>query len=133
MSSTIASSRPKTAAIVEGAISQAFCIAKARLETNFSPSSKVKTPFVTNADNSPKECPATISGLKPSPKTFAKITECKKIAGCVTFVSFNCSAVPSNIISVIEKPKISFAFSKYFCANEDFSYKSKPIPVNCAP
>ncbi len=48
--------------MVEGAISQAFCIAKARLETSLNPSSKDKTPFATKADNSPKECPATISG-----------------------------------------------------------------------
>ena len=132
MSSTILSSKFKTAAMVEGVISHAFCIAKALLETNTKASSKDKAPFATNAENSPNECPATISGSKSS-NVLAKITECKKTAGCVTLVSFNSSAVPSNIISVIRKPKISFALSNSSLATAEFSYKSLPIPVNCAP
>jgi hypothetical protein len=48
---------------VEGVISHAF-VARALLETNFSPSSNDKTPLATNAESSPRECPATISGLK---------------------------------------------------------------------
>ena len=108
-------------------------MAKALCETNFNPSSKDKAPFATNAENSPKECPATICGWNSSPNVLAKITECRKIAGCVTFVSFNCSAVPSNMMSVILKPNMSFAFSNNSLAKAEFSYKSLPIPVNCAP
>jgi hypothetical protein len=48
-------------------------------ETNFNPSSNDKVPLATNAEKSPNECPATISGLKSSPKVLAKITECVKI------------------------------------------------------
>ena len=109
--STIASSKPKTAAMVLGCNSQAFCMAKARLETNFKPSSNVNDPLATNAENSPSECPATISGLKLPPKVLAKITECKNMAGCVTLVSFKSSAEPSNMMSVILKPKIPLAIS----------------------
>ena len=50
ISSTTLSSRFKTAAIVEGVISQAFCMAMARWETNFSPSSKLKAPLATKAE-----------------------------------------------------------------------------------
>ena len=132
MSSTILSSKFKTAAIVLGVISQAFCIAIARWETSFKPSSKDKVPLATKAENSPKEWPATISGLKLS-NVFAKITECKNTAGCVTLVSFNCSAVPSNMMSVMRNPNISLAFSNNSFAKAEFSYKSLPIPVNCAP
>ena len=103
-------------------------MAIALFETNFNPSSNDKAPFTTKAENSPKECPATISGF--TSKTLAKITECKKTAGWVTLVSFNSSAVPSNMISVILKPKISFAFSNNSFAKGEFSYKSLPIPVN---
>ena len=35
----------------------------------------------TNAENSPSECPAVISGLKSSPMQRAEITECRKTAG----------------------------------------------------
>ncbi|MNT69726.1 hypothetical protein D3C72_2080620 [compost metagenome] len=76
--------------------------------------------MATKAENSPKECPATISGLKSS-KVLAKITECKNTAGCVTLVSFSSSAVPSNIISVILKPNISLAFSNNSLAKAEFS------------
>ncbi len=55
------------------------------------------------------------------------------MAGWVTLVCLRSSAVPSNIISVIENPKIEFALLKYSCANGDFSKRSKPIPENCAP
>ncbi|MNE09379.1 hypothetical protein D3C80_1020520 [compost metagenome] len=118
--------------MVDGFISQAFCMANALWETNFNPSSKDKAPLATKAENSPNECPATISGLKSS-SVLAKITECKNTAGCVTLVSFNCSAVPSNMMSVMRKPNISLAFSNNSLAKGEFSYKSLPIPVNCAP
>ena len=104
-------------------------MANALFETNFNPSSNDNVPFATSAENSPKECPATISGLK-SDNVFAIITECKNTAGWVTLVSFNSSAVPSNMTSVIRKPKILFAFSNKSFANSEFSYNSFPIPVN---
>ena len=47
-----------------------------------------------------------MSGLKEESRQDAKIEECKNIAGCVTLVSFNSSAEPSNIILVMSKPKI---------------------------
>ena len=103
-------------------------MAKALFETNLKPSSNDNAPFTTSAENSPKECPATMSGFTSN--TLAKITECKKTAGWVTLVSFNSSAVPSNMISVILKPRISFAFSNNAAAKGEFSYKSLPIPVN---
>ena len=46
----------------------------------FNPSSNDKYSAATNAENSPRECPATIAGNEPL-STFDKITECKKIAG----------------------------------------------------
>ena len=106
-------------------------MANALFETNCNPSSNDNAPFTTNAENSPNECPATISGF--TFRVFANITECKKTAGCVTLVSFNSSAVPSNMMSVILKPKISLACSNKALASAEFSYKSLPIPVNCAP
>src|SRR5690606_30216293 len=119
MSSTTLSSKFKTAAIVEGVISQAFCIAIARFDTNFNASSKDNVPLATKAENSPNECPATISGLK-SGNVFAKITECKNTAGCVTLVCFSSSSVPLNMISVMLKPKISLALSNNsFAVSED--------------
>ena len=67
--------------MVEGSASQAFCIAIARLETKIRPSSKVKAPLATRAENSPNECPATISGLKLSPSVLASSTEWRNMAG----------------------------------------------------
>ena len=46
------------------------CIAIALMDTSFSPSSKLKTPAATRAENSPRECPATFFGLKESPNIF---------------------------------------------------------------
>ena len=63
------------AAMVEGVASQAFCIAIARAYTSFNPSSKLNAPAATNAENSPSEWPAVISGLKSSPMQRAEITE----------------------------------------------------------
>ena len=111
ISSTFSSGRARTAAIVEGVASHAFCMACARLDTNTNPSSKERAPAATKAENSPKEWPATMSGWNASPNVFAKITEWRKIAGCVTFVCFRSSSVPANIRSVMRNPKISFAFS----------------------
>ena len=45
----------RTAAIVEGCSSQAFCIARARLKTSRSPSSNARARLATNAENSPNE------------------------------------------------------------------------------
>ena len=54
-------------------------------------------------------------------KTFDKITECKKIAGWVTFVCLSACASSPNIISVIENPKISLAVSNICFAISEFS------------
>ena len=121
------------AAMVEGFISQAFCIAKARLETRLTPSAKSMAPAATNAENSPKEWPATISGANFSPRDFAKMTEWRNTAGWVTFVCFNSDSSPANMTSVIRKPSISLAFSNRSFAKGMFSYKSLPIPMNWAP
>ena len=121
------------AAIVDGAASQAFCIAIARFETSFRPSSNDNAPAATRAENSPNEWPAVISASNSSPRQIAEITECKNTAGCVTFVCFNSSAEPSNIIFVMSKPSISFALSNNSFALALLSYKSLPIPVNWAP
>ena len=42
---------------------------------DFKPSSKLNAPAATNAENSPSEWPAVISGLKSSPMQRAEITE----------------------------------------------------------
>ena len=83
---TISLSKPKIAAIDDGFFTHAFCIAFALLATSFKPSVNEIYPAATNAENSPRECPATKSGLNDFSKTFASIVECKKIAGCVTLV-----------------------------------------------
>ena len=72
--------------MVDGVFSQAFCIAIARADTKRTPSSNDKAPAATSAENSPREWPATISGQKSGPIVFANITECRKMAGCVTLV-----------------------------------------------
>ena len=74
--SICSSLKPKTAAIVLGSISHAFCMANARLETKDKPSCQLNPPEATKAENSPKEWPATISGLKLVPNFAIKI-ECK--------------------------------------------------------
>ena len=60
--------------MVDGFNSQAFCIALARIDTRRKASSKVRVLFATKAENSPNECPATISGFKPC-VTLYKMTE----------------------------------------------------------
>lgn len=62
MSSVLLSSNPMTAAIVEGVVLQASCIAIARWYTNCRASSKAKVCAATRAENSPRECPATMLG-----------------------------------------------------------------------
>ena len=63
------------AAMVEACNSHAFCMALARAATKRKPSSNDNAPAATRAENSPKLCPATISGLNEVPNTLAKITE----------------------------------------------------------
>ena len=53
--SATSSGNPKMAAMVEGFISQALCMAEARMLTNFSASSNVIEPLTTSAENSPSE------------------------------------------------------------------------------
>ena len=86
--------------------------------------------FITSAENSPNECPATISGVISLSFVRAKITECKKIDGCVTEVCLRSSLVPLNMILLILNPKISFAMLKKSAAVFDESNKSLPIPGN---
>jgi len=130
--STFSSSIPMMAAMVEGSASQAFCMAWALAYTSLSASSKPSVLLATRAENSPRECPATMSGLKFS-MVEARITECRKMAGWVTLVCFRSSSVPSNIISVMRKPRISLAFSNRSRALLCPSYNSFPIPTNWAP
>ena len=120
-SSTFSSGRPMMAAIVPGFFSQAFCMALARAATSFSPSSKLSAPAATSAENSPREWPATMSGLNASPKQRAEMTLWRNTAGCVTLVSFSCSSVPANMMPVILKPRISSALSKSSFASGLFS------------
>ena len=89
-------------------------IANALAATNCNPSSKFKYPDAANAENSPKECPATIFGWNFSPMSLAKIAEWRNIAGCVTLVCFKASESSPNIISEIRNPRISLAFSNIF-------------------
>ena len=96
--------------MAEGLISQAFCIALALIETSFKASSKPRHPLATNAENSPREWPATTSGLSTA-SVLKATTECKNTAGCVTLVCFKASALPVNIMSEIRNPNISFADS----------------------
>src|SRR5665647_1908804 len=84
-SSTLSSAKANTAAIVEGFCSQAFCIALALINTSFSASSKLNTRLATNAENSPNECPATISGFA-SCSVLNAATECKNTA-CLLYTS----------------------------------------------
>ena len=77
----MASSNPKTAAIVLGLYFTGLLHGHCPLEHQFQSIFKIQGPIATNAENSPKECPATISGLKLDPITLLMITECKKMAG----------------------------------------------------
>ena len=56
----------------------------------------------------------------PSAATAAH-TECRNTAGCVTLVALRSSALPSNIMSVILKPRISLALSMRLRASPQFS------------
>ncbi|MNY68683.1 hypothetical protein D3C86_2064850 [compost metagenome] len=93
-------------------------MAAARFATRDRPSSKESAPAATNAENSPSEWPATILGEK-SGDIFARITEWINIAGWVTLVCFSSSSVPSNMIFVISKPRISLAFSNNALAESE--------------
>ena len=53
------------------------------------------------------------NGGTPDADYIAEMTEWRNTAGCVTFVCRKSSSLPANIISVMRKPNISFAFSKY--------------------
>ena len=127
-SSTSSSEPPRTAAIVPGRSSQAFCMASARFATSLRPASNVMAPVAVSAENSPSECPAAISGLPPW--TLAIATESRNTAGCVTFVCLRSSAVPLNITSVMLKPRISFALRNIDFTSAFDSNKSLPIPGN---
>ena len=109
-SSIMLASPPMMAAIVPGTASQQRCIAWARTETRRRPSSKERAPAATRAENSPSECPATMSGLIPA--QIAVATECRNTAGCVTRVAFRSSAVPENMVSRRSKPRMLSAASK---------------------
>ena len=61
--------------MVPGVNSQALCIALARNFTNSKPSSKEIHLLITSAENSPSECPATMSGFIKSSLIFPRIVE----------------------------------------------------------
>ena len=71
-------------------------------------------------------------GLR-SLRTAKAIIECRNTAGCVTFVIFRSSSVPSNIRSLIRNPNTSLAVSNFVFANGKLSYRRFPIPTYCAP
>ena len=133
MVSTTSLSRPSTAAMVDGCNSQASCMALARALTSASPSPKLSDPAATSALNSPRLCPATMSGWKRSPKHSAKTTEWMKIAGWVTLVCLRASGVPSNMVEAMSKPNTSLASAKRRLAKSDWSNRSFPMPGNWAP
>ena len=82
---------------------------------NFNPSSNDKTPVAVSAENSPKECPATQSGVISIVLNTA--IECTNSAGCVYSVCFKLSSGPSNMMLDNENPRISFASSIIFLAS----------------
>ena len=131
--STVAVSSPMIAAMRPGRASQHFCISTARVETSLRASSKLTAPQATRAENSPRECPPTMSGRGRLSLQRAVHTECRNTAGCVTLVARRSSALPPNIMSVMRKPSISSAFSIISLALLLDSYKSFPIPENWAP
>ena len=133
ISSTCSSERPRTAAIVDGLASQAFCMAMALVLTSFNAFSKLNAPAAVNAENSPRLCPATKVGLKSLPSKFAIITLKVNMAGWVTLVSFNSSAVPSNMTLLKLKLSTSSAWSKSTFATSLLVYRSFPIPGYWAP
>ena len=62
--SNVGISTPRMAAIPPGLSSPARFISSPRVRTSLSPSEKDNAPEAVRADNSPRECPATVAGLK---------------------------------------------------------------------
>ena len=112
---------------LEGFSSHAFCIAVARTLTNWKCIFKTQNTIGNKLLNSPRECPATISGFRFSIVLYA-ITECRNTAGWVYMVCLRSASVPSNMISEIRNPKISLACSNNRLAEALFWYNSFPIP-----
>ena len=133
MASILSSARPMMAAIVPGTFSQHFCMALARCETSFRPLSNESAPQATSAENSPRECPATISGLKSAPCDLATATEWMNTAGCVISVRRRSSSEPLNMMSEILNPRIESASANNSFAQSNWSYRSLPMPENWAP
>ena len=86
-----------------------------------------------SADNSPREWPATKSGLKSFFSSILLITENIKMAGWVFFVFFKSSELPSNITFEISNCIILSAILKSFLLTSEYSYSFLPMPICWEP
>src|SRR6266436_580259 len=86
---TTAGDNPIIAAIAPCPAGTASCIYCPRLRTSCTASENFSAPAATNAEYSPRLCPATKSGVTPfSASTRCTATEQVKIAGCVLAACF---------------------------------------------
>ena len=105
---TCIESKPRTAAMVPGCVSQASCMALARARTSlksvFKPSRY--PPAAKTAVYSPTECLANIPGLRLG-KLERTAASKATIASWALTVLASSSLGPSNIMSVMGKPRSS--------------------------
>ena len=95
-SSTCSGVSLTTAAMEVSNFSASFCISSPRFITSLNPVSLSNTPAAVAAVTSPRENPANASGFTPLLKsTSAAASSMANRQGCVFFVSFNSSSVPS--------------------------------------
>src|SRR5215212_1845052 len=124
------------AAIPPGLSSPARFISTPRVRTSRSPSEKDNAPEAVRADNSPRECPATVAGLKSGLRIANDrhaAMEWMYNAGCVLIVSLSSSAGPFHINCERAKPRIASASSNVSQAIGYVSASSLPMPTVCEP
>src|SRR5713101_2427898 len=128
---------PRTAAIVPGRSSPAFCINSPRRRTSFAAAVASSAPAVTYAEYSPSECPAAVTGAPPAPSLVRTIVKtaalCARIAGCAFCVAMRSSSGPANMIRDRPTPSAVSIASKTARASGNRSARSFPMPTFCAP
>jgi hypothetical protein len=130
-SSSLAGSRTDSIAPAGSA-----CISAPRRATRRAASASGITPATTAAANSPTLWPIIAAGVAPrASHDWANATSTQNVAGCVTAVSRNASALPLNTRCARSNssPQAATASSNAARNTGSWACRARPMPAYCAP
>ena len=132
--STSAALTPRMAAMAPTPTGTATCMARPRSRTVATAAPKVRAPAATRALYSPREWPATKSGLgRRAPKARTTMVLWVRMAGWVCSVSFSWSSGPWAISAERGNPRTSSASWSTAWAAGSAAARSTPMPTAWEP